>query len=373
MIGVAPQMFTEQTDSPQLARCALPTVPDRGFTADDLNRARRLVDELGHSELPSVATGSLAAGLGHAFSDIDVYVVTDRETESMTREDDERGRLDLLRVPWAEAARLLGSAAAFTATADDRDQLSLPEKQLSVLVRLVLGVPLRSTPEFDALRAAVDRGALRRIVMGRHAQQAAIVAEDAAGALATGDAGTALVASRQAVEAACEVVLGCAGDVYQGRKFLWRRLGRAAAARAVGERAYALLAAEPDVGDARAVEAAVLDRLDLTTGLVAECLLRGWDEPPRTVAVPPPARGAARRAAGFGLIRFTDSIALAGPRCGFAVTEEMAWLWLALHAGAVPDVRLAWSAGTGRPITDDEIRTAVHDLIDVGAATGSAW
>lgn len=76
----------------------------------------------------------------------------------------------------------------------------------------------------------------------------------------------------------------------------------------------------------------------MASHLVARALLDGWDAPLTAVAPPRRHRGGPVRSPYFGLMRFVDGFALAGPNVGFELSLEAARLWSELDGSTVGEV-----------------------------------
>ncbi len=208
--------------------------PDTGFDPEHIAYTREFVDGLPYRDriVAALATGSRAAGLGHARSDLDILVILETEddrrrcwtlperhhdmtvdTDTLALSDVER-MLDDLRV--RETAQVL-----------DRSHYALANfSGWTRLVRLTIGHVVTATPTASALLERFERDGVRRSVMVHAALCLATFAEDVKGAVECGDLATAVAASEQAVRFGVEASLTAFDDIYLGPKYLLRRMAR---------------------------------------------------------------------------------------------------------------------------------------------------
>ncbi|HEY2948380.1 MAG TPA: hypothetical protein VGJ53_08285 [Micromonosporaceae bacterium] len=346
------------------------TVPDANFTPEQVRAARGILDRLGGTGRVDLAFlgGSLAVGLGHALSDIDLYVVgaglPDRE---LSYQHD--GTWVHVNPLSAGAVRdLVALGTWYRASGLDRSQLAVDQRTLSALVRLVTGWRLHAAPEWAGRLDALNRDTVRQVLCARNANVFSAYAEDACGALADGDRFTAATAARLALEAACEATLASAGDLYVGPKFLFRRLARTPVTAPWCRYLWRLAGGDTDP---ETIAAVVRERLSVGSLLLSWCAVDGWDRPLDHLpapTVPPPAAGP-RRAGAYTPIRFLDGWALIGPEDGYEVSEELVRLWRRLDGRPLSDIIATLPeaepalAGHG----EYQIRAAVGMLADVGA------
>jgi len=279
-----------------------------------------------------VLTGSLVAGHGHGYSDVDLFVVPAEGTVVDGRARD----VDGTPVQFNAATHLsLGEFAetfdAYRVSPSDRSQLFTVHLQagLKVATRLAFGRLLHASPEAEALYRRVDAEVIRRLVMTECGRQVARHAEDAAGALAVGDPLIVLSAVIAALRYACEAILAAHGDVYVGDSFLWRRLARLDAEGSLARTIWYALPGDLPWGAARAtVRRRAESGLDLAGHLTGHALLDGWEQ--RLTQVPPytPPVEPVRRNPYFTVLRFGDTVTFAGPDKAFRTTEQTARLWL---------------------------------------------
>jgi hypothetical protein len=313
-------------------------VPDAGFSAAQLDAAEQIVRiELGGPDRVELAFlgGSLAVGLGHATSDVDLYVVGDDLPDYAETFDRNGVSVHVVTLTAEFVHRLVRLCGAYATTGFDRDQTHVDLRTLHGLVRITTGVRVLCGPQWSAELRSLRRDVLRQILIARNAQIFAAHAEDVLGALISGDPYTAAGASGIALEAAAEAVLAAADDLYVGPKFLFRRLGRNPVTADWSPLLWRLLNGAfgdvSEVGPDNVVEAhvraVVEQRLLIGNLLLSECALTGWDHPLDRLTNPPSNPTDTSRSPYFVPIRFADGWALVGPDNGYEVTEEVVRLW----------------------------------------------
>jgi len=306
-----------------------PPVPDVHFTERQIAAVRYVVEHRlgGEAELAFLA-GSLAVGLGHGTSDVDVYAVGEGLPEQDRGYEHDGVLVHVTRLDGALVRRLVATGTRFTATGADREQFALDYKVYNALVRLTTGYRVRATPEWQDLLSSLRRDVVRQILIARHANVFAAFAEDVWGALLSGDRYTAATASTIALENAAEAVLAAADDIYFGPKFLFRRLRRTEVTSSWAAELWRLLnqAFGRGLDD---LEAVVARRLRVGNLLLAWCVTEGWDKPllqlpaPQSVVVDE----TSRRSPYFATVRLSDGIALMGPDGGYAAAEQVVRAW----------------------------------------------
>src|SRR5665647_3218698 len=137
------------------------TAPAAGLTDAHIAAARSRLDELFGDSWPRVVFigGSLVAGLGHAWSDIDVYVVDDEGVLRPRAYVDDAMTVQLNVISPEALDLAVQTCTAFATTSADRTQVDQSEDALLVAVRLAIGTvlhdPARIVPESQQRRAAL--------------------------------------------------------------------------------------------------------------------------------------------------------------------------------------------------------------------------
>lgn len=359
------------------------TLPGDGWTGagaslseEQWEAARALVAEHGGADTFSMVlvSGSLAAGLGNALSDVDLLVAfRPGRSSALVAHDVGEHSVQFNPVPWELLTELVEIGSAFVATANERTQLRLPELTRKELVRVTIAQPLLEDPQFAALRAKLDPVAVRRLTMAFHAVPIAQHAEDCLGALRSADFMTALQASAISLRNACELALAGAGSLYVGEKFLGRRLQQSPALAHLVRPLWTALTEGPSWGSDRpAVSRCVLRRLYWAGHLAAYGLRTGWDDPMQTLPAPRLRGAGPRRSPYFVPLRFADGWALSGPDIGLRASADLVHIWTLLDGRPLPDVVDAFLAAKGATGSRqaDAVRSAINALLSKGAAVG---
>lgn len=358
-------------------------VPRRGLTEEHRHAVRSvLADLMREREVRlAVVSGSLVAGVGHAVSDVDLYVVSSGEPLPGHAYTTYGPAVHVSPVREEQVRRLADHAADFRVTSADRSQLSLGPAENKLLLRLLNGERLLATDPYARLLDRMDVDVVRRLVMLRHGAHAVELQEDVFGALRSGDPYTALTAAHRALLHSLEAGLAGVGDVYDHEKVVFRRLLAQPATVALVQPAWSLLESGIRPGaPADEVARVARDRLLLGSLLVGTAMLDGWDRPAGAVPSFAVGAGGPLRSPYFGLLRFADGIALSGPDTGFRVSERMARLWLALDGRPIAEAaRAAFPDSDAEP---SAVEAAARRLVEFGAVEmppgddregGAAW
>jgi predicted nucleotidyltransferase len=182
-----------------------PAVPDVHFDERQIAAVRHVVGHrLGDRVELAYLAGSLAVGLGHGTSDVDVYAVAGRPSGQDYVYEHDGVLVHVTELDGALVRRLAGLGTRFTATGTHREQFLLEFKVLNALVRLTTGYRVKVSPVWRDVLAPLRRDVVRQILVARHANIFAACAEDVWGALLSGDRYTAATASALALESAAE-------------------------------------------------------------------------------------------------------------------------------------------------------------------------
>jgi hypothetical protein len=188
-------------------------------------------------------TGSVAAGWGNPYSDIDIYAFSDAELDLPVDEtaelwpgSDKNGldwmewigrygdiRVDLSVWPTNAVSRALRSVRA----PEDAEFYSGGSSLEDFLYRVSIATPLAGADLFARLREEIADSGYRQAV-ARHSK---VVAEnaltDALGQIEAGDTKTALVSALRAAACVTDLCLLLAGELCRGEKWILRRLEKA--------------------------------------------------------------------------------------------------------------------------------------------------
>jgi hypothetical protein len=187
-------------------------------------------------------TGSIAAGWGNAYSDVDIYAFSDHELELPIDDTMEmwpgshssglrwlswigpydQSRVDLTVWPTDAVATALEPLLGST----EPEYYEAGKALEDLIYRVSIAEPLKGDTLVDEMRRMIGRSGYRRVV-ARHSK---FVAEnaltDAAGQLESGDTMTALLSAMRAATFATDACLLLAGDLCKGEKWMFRRLER---------------------------------------------------------------------------------------------------------------------------------------------------
>jgi hypothetical protein len=364
------------TGNAQSTGNASTAVPDIFLADCHLSAARAVLDReigLANTRLAFVS-GSLAAGLGHGMSDVDLYVAQFDGIPAARgyRQDDFIVQVN--PVPAEQVARIADTCAGYGDTAARRPQTLMTDAELQPALRYAIGTTL--VDQGSCLPAAADGIlAVRKILMNRNAYWLSSFAEDALGALQTGDALTALQASLMVTEFALECALAGAGDVYLGRKFQLRRLARVPALRDVRSQAWAYLRQPDASADLGETAEFVIQRMLFASHLTSCALLDGWDKPLSGLPAftDRRAEGGPVRSPWVTPVRFSDSWGMSGPDAGYRTTAAMIRLWHSLDGRPVEAVHQRFSDSGGADssrtvIPPERLDAAITQLVENHAA-----
>lgn len=354
-------------------------VADIGFSAEQLAAARRVIAEqaqVAHVGL-AVLSGSLAVGLGHTFSDVDVHIVYLGPPPGITETERDGPPVHVESLTRDSLVRLGQWGAEFRATALDREQLYPAESDLKKLVRLATAFVAESAGTEPELAAHLpNRGVVRQILMSRNACDVAVAAEDAVGAADIGDWYTALAASLSAILHAAEAALAAADDVYYGPKFLFRRMSRTRATSHLVPALWTLTQAPATVTDADGWARDLVERRLLASShLLCWSLIDGWESPLDSIpSLPDRETAGPRRRAGYSPMRFADGLSLTGPFKGAEVSEGMLRVWRRLDGGQLSDTlrKLIRDEPVFESVPGTDLTAAVDMLRDYGAVETEA-
>lgn len=212
----------------------------RLLTAPDLSFEAILKHFPGLVEAEAVCmTGSTAAGWGNAFSDIDLYVFSDKELDlpidetmetwpgsdpSGIRWNNWMGVYDNARVDLKVWPTDTLSSVLVPYLEREIEFCSLGDFLQDFIYRLSIGAPLKNDEFFKQQKDLLDSSSYRRSLARRVKAEVENCLTDVAGQLDSGDHMTARVSAGLAAGFATDASLVLAGQLCRGRKWLLRRL-----------------------------------------------------------------------------------------------------------------------------------------------------
>jgi hypothetical protein len=316
-------------------------------------------------------SGSLAAGLGHPLSDVDLYVVAGDQqvTPRSFRQDGHVVQLNT--IPGSQFDQILRASTSYEITPTNRWQAELNLQSLTLAVRFAIGTVLFASG-IDPPAPETRKRVLRQVLLTRSAMLLSSLAEDVYGARELQDLMTELVASRLALVHGLEAALAASDDLYTGEKFLFRRLTRTEATAGLAGRSWDLLRDPPWPPTADAARQVVDRRLRVASQLTTIAALEGWDEPVTTFPSisDASASGGPQRSPWFCPIRYGAAWGLAGPDAGFRTTEGAVRVWLALD-GNPPDTvweNLRTTLPAFGSVPRESFDSGLARLVEFGAA-----
>lgn len=291
--------------------------------------ARRVARQL--SAAPGVSScflaGSITARLGNHTSDVDVYLTGRGGPVSRRQLSVDRTRFDVQRLPVEELGAAVDrvSGAAFPSEGGT----VLAQRDLDLAVRLWTGEPVTDGGDLGALldRLRAAELPLRRVVIAHWLTAVHYELEDVAGLAASADLDAALMSARTSLLLAGKAVAAAAGDLYNGRKWVWRQLRRSAPDRFPQEVFRRSLRYDPPGGGPGAEPAA------FTQTCLAVASTLGWHGVPLT-RWPDwhGGTGPLRRAPGFSPRPYDDGVVLALPALRrVRLTSDAALVWALCH------------------------------------------
>ncbi|MBY8884713.1 hypothetical protein K7472_07625 [Streptomyces sp. PTM05] len=184
-------------------------------------------------------TGSTAAGWGNTFSDIDLYVFSDRELDLPVDETMETWPgSDPSGVRWHNWMGVYGNAridlkvwptdtlgTALKAYLDDEIEFcSMGDFLQDFVYRLSIGIPLKNEKFFQEMKALLDGSSYRRSLARFLKADAENCLTDVAGQLDSKDYMTARVSAGLAAGFVADAALVLSGQLCRRKKWLLRRL-----------------------------------------------------------------------------------------------------------------------------------------------------
>lgn len=283
--------------------------------------------------------GSLTAGLGNAYSDLDLYIVSDDADASVPKLfHHESARVDVENRPHGWLKQIVAEATDFTATTRDLAQLLRSRAHFDTVGRLYHAIPLVDRGEFAEAHAHLVEhfDSFRQFVMAREVSALHGTLEDCLGALDADDVPMAAQLSQEILRGAIQAFLVGAGSVYLGKKWISARLRAVASDTTPVAELLALSTGNAGLGERDAVGA----RIRYAQAAVAAALTDGWDAPRATEWAAWPAVDDVEggRSLDWMALRVTDAIVLRQVRGKQLKLPEVALrVWGGFPGAEVPE------------------------------------
>jgi hypothetical protein len=295
---------------------------------------KEVVAKFGSKPALAFFSGSIAAGLGHVTSDLDIHVVLGDAAKlprSTYMLNDCR-----IQITYVDEQLFLGVSELcreFVATKADRTQAELSPDILWNISRTASSELVSGSKHMTAAYRAVRRSVARKILLVNFARPVGNLTQDSFGFLEIGDIPSAYAASVLALRNATEALLAGFGDLYAVEKFAIARLARSQSADIcdfLWKSVYA--------GALQPTESTVRNNLWAANSLASSALLTGWDVDMKSKPSTQPVGGGPVRSPFWSLLRFSDCFALAGPNASLRISEAVARMWNSLDGRNLPEV-----------------------------------
>jgi hypothetical protein len=281
-----------------------------GQVAVAMQVARQLAGAAGADA--ALVGGGIAAGLGNAASDIDIYLVTSAGAAAPARRQLALGphRVDVRELPM-DQVKALTERVAQASMADEESARPLSPADLALAVRLTGAVAAAGGELIKPVLAAVDRRRLRALAIGHWLSAALTAAEDLAGMDEQRDGEAAVLCARTALLAAGKAVCAACGDLHDGGKWVFRQLARSAPDGFPRQRFAELSRCDPLAPG----QPSLADIGALTQASMLAAATTGWQQVPAAgwPALAWPGEGPLRREPGWYPLAFDRCVLAVGP------------------------------------------------------------
>jgi hypothetical protein len=173
-------------------------------------------------------TGSLADGVGNAFSDLDLYLISDRDLSVHQVGPAIILELGLsaidLEVVRPARVRAASNAVSQLRGRDPREIFTVSRSDLDLLHRLSVGACLSGLAVFEPLHAAIDTAAICDALITEASAELPLQQMDLLGALDENDGPTASCLCASLIGFAVQAVLAALGETNPSAKWRWRKL-----------------------------------------------------------------------------------------------------------------------------------------------------
>jgi hypothetical protein len=206
---------------------------EQSLLEDKLKLADPIIDR--YIQDPSIEavciTGSLIAGLGTSYSDVDLFAITapGHQIAEPTVEHGvglDRVEVEIRSPEWLN--RIGTVAQPFRARLHDNTLRNYPTGLVADAVRIKIGRIVKHSHGLDAVREKLDSGSndLRRMMIAYLTSDVGDDWMDVLGFLSHNDFESAEIVSREILEKAIDCSSVQEGDLYRGKKWVWSRARR---------------------------------------------------------------------------------------------------------------------------------------------------
>lgn len=301
-------------------------------------------------------SGSFAAGLAHARSDLDIHFIGDPPNPGDLEVSG--FRVQFTRVPndIVELGESLGRNDL--ATAQWSRVYFLSDRERWELFRLATAKPIRVSESHHWITSSLFRQSVRQIQMGTSAHQIARTADDIRGLVESNETDAARDLVRQLFRETSSMVLAAHGDLYASDKFLLPRLRRSMLN--VSEMNWLVKGYQDAARD--------LHWLPKIQALSAFVQLEGWHKlltGDSLSLIDHPGSARWTRSPNFWLVRRPDSVMLSDSGAhGFKVPQDLAVLWVMSEAGNLDAVTEAVNRA-GYELSRSSVASGLEKLLEL--------
>lgn len=348
--------------------------PDITFSEEQIRAALHVLSALdsGHDCIGAYLSGSLAVGLGHGTSDVDILAVMPDESRLRSGSVHTAGfEVHFNPIGVSQFRDLVDLSSADVPESQHRG-VSIPIDRLQLLGKLRLARILVSSDSCEAIRRRISSQKLRQQFMEKLAVRVSDSCDTCFGCLSIHDYSSSLAASDAALRLSCDVLLASVEDFYCFSKSLFRQLARQPLAASVAPLVWELLQS-PSLKEPEAeVVHLIRNRLFVANDIVFWCM-RNASEGPLTSAIPeisfePVASDGPRRSPFFTPIRFEGGMVLYGLAREFELSRENLELWRLFDGSPLMATfsRLAKILGVATEEIVDYATTSTEEMVVKG-------
>jgi hypothetical protein len=351
---------------------------DRGLLEGKLKLAGPIIDR--YIKDPSIeavcVTGSLIAGLGTSYSDVDLFAITapGRQVAEPTVEHGvglDRVEVEIRTPEWLDQ---IGTVAQpFRARLDGNTLRNYSASLVADAVRIKMGRVVKQSRGLAAVKEKLDSGSsnLRRMMIAYLTSDVGDDWMDVLGFLSHNDFESVEMVSREILEKAVDCSSIQEGDLYRGKKWIWSRARRSRHLQDALPwlRELFIDGTQGQAGDYRSRYAL---RMLAAQKIIALATLREWcPQMPDKYDIAPPnfAADGYTRSQSWMLVRLADSAILLDQDVRHYTAPDLAVAcWAAADGVSRPS--LADSVRTMVPtVGSRDVEAVIDKLLEIGAIT----